>query len=154
MSGIREYLLRLVCAAFAVSLASSLVRQEQLQRIVRLCGGCLMALVIGWTVPEFSTLLPEFGQEDPVQSAEEKNKALLTQLIRSQCEARIDEELSRLGMAADYHLELRDDAALGAPVPWRITIQSGGTPDQNAQFSAFLTDQLGILPENQDWRPA
>lgn len=158
MSWLRDYLLSITCGAFAVSLCLALVRQERLARVVKLCGGCLMAILVlqpllGLPLPEFETLLPSVVSQDPVQAAAEKNEALLADLIRQQTEQAIRDELVRQGIAADFHLELQMDDAVGAPVPWAIELRSACSEAQRARFSAYLEDALGIPPTRQDWRP-
>lgn len=159
MLGIRGYLLRLVGCGFVAAMACALVIQPRLKRIVRLCAGCLLALV---ALQPLITLdlsaLPEQMERqleavpDPAQTAKEKNAELLEEMIRAQTEQAIRNELDTLGMDAEFVLTLQYRQELGASVPWSVAVTSRAEPAQKAAFAAYLTDELGIPPERQEWR--
>lgn len=159
MNGIGAYLLRIVAASFLLSLCMALTRSERLKKILRLSGGCFLAIVV--LQPLLCVRLDslpdplagtEFSAQQRLEEAKEKNAALLEELIRTQTSQRIQKELAEEGVHADFTLELRYDEKLGAPVPWSIRIRSACTEAERAAISTFLSESLGIPEERQSWQ--
>lgn len=159
MSWLGAYLLRIVAAAFVLSLCTALVTQPRLARILKLAGGCFLVLIV--VQPLFSVrweALPDYLQgselsrQSRLEAAQAKNEALMEALVQEQTETLIADELRRRGMQADVALTLRYDEALGAPIPWSIRLASDCTGDERAAFSAYLRDTLGIPEERQQWQ--
>ena len=159
MSALRWYLLRLVACSFVVALSSALITAPRLQRIVRLGGGCLLALLA--LQPLFSldlAQLPDYlydaglSQQYFTDQAEEKNAEILEQLIRQQTDQRIEEAFVAQGISADFTLSLHFDERVGAPIPWAIVVQGTYNQAQRQALTAFLRDELGIPEERQQWR--
>ena len=158
MDLLRSYLLRLVVCAFLVSLSAAMVTQPRLHRLVKLCGGCLLAIValqplVDIDFSRLPDLLYPYGlsQQNAVDEAERKNEALLEAMIRSQTEEAIRQALVEQGIEAEFRLTLRMDRSVGAPVPWSVTVRSGCSDTQRSALSAFFTETLGIPKERQIW---
>lgn len=158
MTELRAYLLRLVCCAFAATLAAAFVQQPRIARIVKLCGGCLIVLaalqpLVGLDLSALPELLPEPVQnaQDSAAAAKEQNDALLHDLIQQQTEDYLDTYLEKQGVFAQYTLRLRYDEGIGAPVPWSIAIQCDCDPALREQISGMLQNELGIPKERQEW---
>lgn len=159
MNAVREYLLRLLACAFTVAVASVLVDHPRMGRLIRLCGGCLLAVVAlqplmsvpleSWSAELGNTILPSTDWEE---TAREQNARLMEQLVLEQTEALIDRELERLGIEGDYTLTLRYDEALGAPVPWSVNVSSSCGVSERYALSTFFSESLGIPEERQVWQ--
>lgn len=155
----REYLLRLTACAFLVTLAASVVTQPRLCRIVKLLGGCLLALtalqpLVGLDLNALPDVLYPYGlsEQNAIDDAQRKNAALLESMIREQTEQTIRTRLKAEGIEASFHLTLQMDASVGAPVPWAILIKTACSEAQKQSFSVWLSQELGIPAERQQWR--
>ena len=158
MDYLRSYLLRLVACSFLVTLSASLVTQPRLHRLVKLCGGCLLAIIalqplVHLDFSRLPDLLYPYGlsQQNAVDEAKRKNEELLENLIRSQTEEAIQKELEALGIDGRFQLTLRMDRSVGAPVPWAVTLYADCTESQRAALSDYLMETLDIPKERQVW---
>ena len=158
MQMLRAYLLRLTACSFLVSICAALVSQPKLKRLVKLMGGCLLALtalqpLLSIDFTALPDLLYPYGlsQQNAVDEAERKNAQLLEDLIRKQTEASIQDALDEQGIDARFHLTLRMDQSVGMPVPWSVTVYADCDEEKQNLISDFFSSELGIAKERQVW---
>lgn len=158
MSGVREYLLRLVSCGFLVSLCQSLASDEHGKRAVKLAGGCLMILVvlrplIGLDFSGLPRLLPDLPEwrSQAMEQAEEKNDELMRELIASQTEALIRERAEALGLDLELYVEVKKTAD-GVFIPWSAELKGPAGETERQELEQFLVRSLDIPPQRQRWK--
>ena len=157
MSALQTYLLRILACAFLVSLTGSLPLQKPVRQVLRLCGGCLMALTVLLPLLHRSPLeLESLYQRLPVadssalEQAEQTRDALLRSLVEEQTLELLTQKAEEIQARVSFTLTVRREGETGLYVPDSVEIRGIWDEAQREALEALLQD-LGIPPEKQRW---
>lgn len=149
----REYLLRVICAALFCGLVESVPTGSQTAAKLRklLCGVLVAAVVVSplirldlsaWSIPE--DILSE-GQAIASQ-AEEAAREQRNECIRSSVESYILDKAEAMEVELNVTVTVNIDG-----IPQAVILQ-GQCPDGiRAELSNLIARELGIPPEAQQW---
>lgn len=153
MAQLSEYVLRLTAAALICGLLLSLFGDGGLKELVRLICSVFLAITVfsplkSLDIPDFEEYFTTFSadaQDISRQGTEMAHSARLEH-ISDTLTAYILDKAASLGMQLQITLSLTPD---GCPEEILLT---GEVPAKNRrQLSQWLTEQLGISKENQQW---
>ena len=157
MSGVQEYLFRVVAAALAVSLITAIPLKRSVKRVI--CAGCGALLLLTLLRPML--LLREIDprqylsrfepDREMIDGAIRDGQTRARALITEQTEAYIWDKAAALGA------EVRAEVTLAAlsehySYPYAVTLTGRWTAAQRQALSEYISQTLGIPPERQTWR--
>ncbi|MBQ1371650.1 MAG: hypothetical protein IIY70_01845, partial [Oscillospiraceae bacterium] len=140
---------------FFVSLASSLLRGKRTGRFVALCGGCLMILTVIRPLMQVNlSALPDLVTgltlSERQTLAQEKNNAILRNLVEAQTVSWLETQAKQLGMAASFSVHATQTAE-GLWIPDQVRISGSWTEQQRQSLSTQMMRELSVPPERQEW---
>ena len=157
MTAIRAYLIRLVCCGFLVSLAASFPLGKHAKNAVRLCGGCLMLLVVLGPIltldgADLSGRLSEWTPSDTEQAAEarEKNDELLRRMVEEEASGQIRRKAAEFGAELSVRV-VTEKEENGYFVPREIVLQGTVGEETRTRIEEYLRTDWGVPPERQRW---
>lgn len=157
MEELRTYLIRIVIAAMVTGAASALCSSSGVKRVVRLCGGvCLALLVLGpllhldldAVTRQFEALQTSGQQfsQSGVQTAQQQLQQIISEQTATYildkaeaCQAQITVEV-QTSTYADYYC-----------IPSQVQITGKVTPEQKLELMQVLTEDLGLTKEQIQW---
>ena len=156
MAEIREYLIGVTAVAILCGIVTALTGEKGfLGSAMKLLSGLLMTLalvspwvkipindLIGWTedIRTEGDSLAQQGQD----FAEEAYR----KVIKDKVEAYILDEAKTLGLDLSVTVTLAEE---GTPVPISAELHGSVSPYHRQQMTHFLSDELGIGREDQQW---
>ena len=156
METIRGYLISLVAVCMIAVLASVLLHGSPINKFVRLIGGIRVLLVavsplLTVNTERLSERLEEIcgSYAFDTDSVAEERRSFLSEHIMQTTETYIENKAAELGAANQAEVTLTNDEY---PVPNKVKIIGTLTVEQIESLAAYLTDSLGIAPENQEWK--
>lgn len=155
MDSVRSYLLSVVAVCMLAVLANVLVKQSSIQKVVRLITGLLIVLVV--LAPLLSVDIEALGEqllaltEGSYDSAEVENnyQNRLRQNIKETTEQYIENKATELGAYIQAEVTLSDEEY---PIPSHVRIIGSLNYEQIQALTGYLTNSLGIAPEQQEWK--
>ncbi len=154
MEGLRSYFTAVVAVCMIAVIVNALVKQGNVQRVVRLVIGMLIALVVLKPLGaiDIDALSIEFleltGQSLDLQEPEQAYRKALCEHIKESTECYIQDRANELGAYVRAEVTLSDDEY---PVPAAVRIVGSLSTEQFEVLYAYVTDSLGIAQENQEW---
>lgn len=152
----RAYLTEVTAAAILAALIRRLAPKEGAGRGARLGAGLLILLAVFGPLAQLDTLaaaesLVRRGYGDPLttQDFSMATNELLAGLISQEAEAYILDKAEEWGVSVQAEVETRVTEAY--PVPWRAVIRGSLTAQQRSRLSWYMTQELGIPEERQEW---
>lgn len=151
-----KYLLAIVAAALAVSLAASIPQKKSIKQIVTLLGGAILLIalirpVISLHFGDLEEYLSRFEPDEALisgalQQEQNETSALITQATREY----ILDKARELGASVEVEIEL---AALSDSYqyPYRVRLTGTWTVGQRQELSEYISQTLGIPEERQIW---
>ena len=153
---IRTWLLGIVAAAAAASLAECLVSQRAIRRVARLAGGVLMVLAmlrpLGSLSPaELPLSYPAYREEIDAltERYQAEQNSTLSALIAEETAAYIVDKAAALGLETEAEVRVAPDGE-GVPLPREVRL----TIPRDSALSDWLAEELGIPAEAQYWQEA
>ena len=156
MDWIREYLLRLICAALLCGIVNGLLSKKgALGAAVKLITGIFMVItmvspllriridnITGYFdgISSDANAAVESGQMDAADA--------LKAIIKSKTEAYILDKAKSYG--AEVTVEVRVDGS-DLPAPCSVSVSGSISPYGKKQLSSMIADELGIALEDQEW---
>ena len=158
---LRNWLIGIVTAGIAVSLARALAPPGAVRRVVQLAGGLLVLLVTvrpltsaaPWQSPFVSGAQLERQTEQYAMQAKEAGQSVMKKIIEAETSAYIENEAKTRGLSLRAAVEAETPPDLEMPLPARVRLIMRETPDEQAKndFADWLAYTLNI-PENcQRW---
>lgn len=149
MSGLRAWLLGMVSAALALSLARSLTPPGAVEKIGRLIGGGVLLLAV--LRPFFALDLGDLAGESVPAGAygseavagAERGTEVLSAVIAERSEAYIAERAGELGLACQAEVAVEVDEN-GWPIPAAVTLWGAWSQSEREELSRLLEEELGI----------
>lgn len=153
MAQLSEYVLRLTAAALICGLLLSLLSEGAVKEIVRLICGVFLAVTVfsplkSLDIPEFDKYLTAFSADaqDISRQGSEMAEAARLERISDDLTAYILDKAASLGAQLQITLSLTPEGC-----PEEIILTGEVPADTRQQLSQWLTEQLGISKENQQW---
>lgn len=151
MAGIRQWLLGVVLAAFAGTLARQLASGTKGQTMVRLTAGLLLTLAIlrpaaglRWRAPAAANL-PERTEAQASGYRKNRQEALAA-VIEEKTAAYIWDKANELGLSCEVRVTTAAGES-GIPLPDAVTI----TGSYSAALAACIEKEVGIPAGKQTW---
>ncbi len=156
MDGIRQYLLRLICAALVCGMATGLLgKKGALGATVKLITGIFMILTLvspflNFRIGDLSDYLENIstGGNGLVADGQRDAAAALEKIIKEKTEAYILDKAKSFG--AELTVEVRLEGS-ELPVPCGVTLHGSISPYGKRQLSTLIAGELGIAMEEQTW---
>ncbi len=155
MGGIREYLLSVIAVCMICVIARQFVKKESFQKITAFVGGLLILLVVARPLLDLdfkglSGALEQAAQELEVDVGIIENSAnsALEEHIKKTTEAYIEEKARALGGTVQAQVCLTREEY---PVPKSVRLTGTMNMSQQAELSTYLSRDLGIPIEEQEW---
>lgn len=156
MEQIRGYLLSVVAVAMLSVLLLSLVKQEQLRRILRFVTGLLLLLTV------LSPLLKldedfvlrvaeelELSIQGNIDTLDEQVNRELARHVQDTTEKYIEQKAEEIGANIQAKVTVTEEKY---PIPFSVEIIGTLTPQQREELKQYLTLSLGISAERQEWK--
>ncbi len=156
MDFLRQYLLRLICAALLCAIAGALIgKKGVLGAAIKLVTGIFMVICMVTPLLRISVGNPaDFlenitaGADDWVQQGQKDAAQTLEEIIKSKTEAYILDKAKSYG--AELSVEVRVDGS-ELPVPCAVSIRGSISPYGKKQLEKLIVQDLGIALEDQTW---
>jgi len=156
MDGVREYLIRIICAAVVCAVVAHLTQSNKTQgAILKILTGVFMILTViaplkqidlqdltDWELPGSQEA------EQAIAQGKEQAQMELRQSIKTQLQAYILQEASR------YDAQLTVEVTLGQgelPAPEAVCIYGSISPYAKRQLTEMIETKIGIAKEAQQW---
>lgn len=156
MDRIRSYLLSVVAVAMLSILLLSMVKQEQLRRILRFVTGLLILVTVLSPVVQLDETSVLQGLEDLELGIRDKEEELsrhvdreLAAHVQKTAENYIEQKATELGAVIQAEVRVSEEQY---PVPYSVSIIGILTPQQRSELAQYLTLSLGIPAERQEWK--
>lgn len=152
----RAYLTAVTAAAILAALIRRIAPKEGAGRGARLGAGLLVLLAVFGPLAQLDTLstaetLVRRGYGDPLDTQDFSTGAndLLSGLISQEAETYILDKAEECGASVQVEVETRVTEVY--PIPWRAVIRGSLTARQRNMLSQYMTQELGIPEERQEW---
>lgn len=156
MQSLKNYLLSVVAVCLIAAIASVMVKNPLISKVLRLVSGILVLLVVVSPLLEVDleqiasqmkdTLSSDTEMLDDVQ---ERSKQQLAKQIQSATETHIEQMAARFGMLIQAKVTVNDDKV---PTPIEVEIIGALEAKEMATLSDYIAQNIGISKENQKWR--
>ena len=157
MEQIGQYLLSVTAVCFLLSLVQSVLPNGVGKRTVTMTGGLLLILAVLSPAAKpdamsFAQILSRtrMEMEEMRTGIAVENRALLAAIIKEKTEAYVCDKAVGLGVEVTVQVTLQDEA--GYPYPCHVVLAGRIAPAEQQQLSRMITEDLGIPPEEQEWR--
>ncbi len=155
MESIRKYLIAIVAACMILVIATALIQNERMRRIIRFLGGILIILVavtplLSLDVEELVQAMQSFDSAYAFDSETIQNNTqmLLAKHIKETTETYIENKADEIGATVQAEVTLDGGEY---PIPTAARIIGSLNAEQVRELSSYLTDALGIPAEKQEW---
>lgn len=151
---LKDWLLGIIAAALAVSLAQALTPEGTVKKIGRLVGGSVLLLAAARPLVGLETLrsTPLTVPVPTVAAAgEQSGEEVMKTLIAQKAGAYIVDKGRALGLDCKAEVGVAQDIS-GWPVPWEAEISGRWTAGQKKALSRAVEEDLGIPAQRQSFR--
>lgn len=153
MQALREYLLRLLCAAFVCSILNRMAGNSGCKDLIRLLCGVFLTIVLILPLFPASIALPlHWTQALDSQASQiaaqglELAKSQKEAIIRQQLEAYIISKAAQVNADVDVQVTMGEDL-----LPSAVTVTGRLSPAAKGKLKQMLTQDLGIPEVRQQW---
>lgn len=157
MSGIKNYLLSMAASAFLLSLVLAVLPKGKIHRISRFAGALLLILAVIAPIAridadDISQSIAKFQmQTQQLQTGiEVRNREILSQLIKEQCQAYILDKAEAMGVSVSVEISLSEERDY--PYPVSVVLQGNVSPEDRGHLERIIEQDIGIPPERQEWK--
>lgn len=155
MPAVREYVLRVVCAALICGAAESLLTDSAIKKHVKLLCGlfltyAMLSPLVGLELPSLPTLnIYTYEGNIAVSVGQDYAQKAQAEYISEECEAYI------LDKAEQLQLRLRVEVTVAEKEevlqPDRVTLEGEYSPEAKEELTEYIEQELGIPKERQQW---
>lgn len=155
MDSVRSYLLCIVAASMIAAISRVFVRSPMISKVLRLISGILILLVavaplLKLKSEDFSNLWGEIESEQFLkEDAELCAQNALAEQVKKSFEKQIESVSEKFGCSVKAEVQVSSEKV---PQILRVEIIGAAGPEQMADLSDYITEILGVPPENQEWR--
>ena len=151
----KNWLMGIVAAALAVSLAQAMTPEGPVRKVGRLVGGMVLLLAVGRPLlrlePAMSAMAHIPGAEVSRVRIEEGGEEMMKTLIAQKAGAYIVDKGSALGCVCAAKVTVATDDT-GWPVPWQVEVSGSMTAAQQQALARAIAEDLAIPAERQSFR--
>lgn len=151
----KNWLMGIVAAALAVSLAQAMTPEGPVRKVGRLVGGMVLLLAVARPLlrlePAMTAMAQLPGAEVSQVRIEEGGEEMMKTLIAQKAGAYIVDKGQSLGLQCEVRVGVALDGS-GWPVPWEAEISGAWTAEQKKSLSRAVEEDLGIPVERQSFR--
>lgn len=156
METISRYILSVVAVCMLGVLAVQMVRQERMKKILRFLSGLLILSValpplMSFDGRELSELMEQAEQELALEMPDfaQQRQDALGEHIKNTAERYIEEKAAALGALVQAEVRLSCEEY---PKVQSVILVGTASPTQYQELSDYLSRELGLPPERQEWR--
>ena len=155
-TALRTYLLSVSAAALLTALLEAVLPKGSGTRIAALCCGFLMILtavkpISGPDAEDLAQMLSRIRMESEqaATGVAVKNRELVCEIIKQRSETYILDKAAELGFRAQAEVTVTDGGEY--PYPSAVTVRGNYSAGQRAALSGWISRELAIAPEEQEW---
>lgn len=152
----KAYLIGLTAAAILAALVRRLAPENAAGKAAKMGAGLLILITMLRPLGEPDPLraagaLLEKGWRDPLsaQASDRGTNELLEELITDQAETYILDKAQALGLQLTAEVTTRTESYY--PVPWSVRLRGAADAYQRRTLTNYISQQLGIPEERQEW---
>lgn len=156
MDQIRQYLLCVCAAAILCGIANGIIEKKgSYSSVLKLITGLILALTvisplvkIQWAdVTQYVEGMTS-DADDAVADGEAMAYEAEAAIIKSQTEAYILDKAASMGLNIEVEVTL---SSSDPPLPCAVSVKGSVSPYSKALLSQYISEELGISEENQQW---
>lgn len=155
-AALREYLLSLAGCGMLLTLVLTVLRPGTIRTITGIMGGLLMILAAVSPVVKLdpdsiaeTIWSMQVDGEELRNGVEFGSRELLSQVIRERCAAYILDKAAAMGVNLEVNITLEETGDL--PYPIAVTITGNWSPSEQKALQDYISGELGIPRERQEW---
>lgn len=152
----RSYLISVAAACLLQTLIGALLPENKIKKLALTAGGLLVILTVISPVATLDTetmagTMSQFILETETARTgiSVHQEDLLRDIIKDRCETYILDKASAMGLTVQAEVTLGD--TVGTPCPVAVTIRGELTVEQMRKLSRYITEDLGIPADQQEW---
>ena len=150
----KAYLIGLTAAAILAALIRRLAPDNSAGKAAKLGAGLLILITIlqplrQVDLMEAARALTEKGFQEPLAGQNQEANELLETLITDTAQSYILDKAQALGLEITAQVETRIRDYY--PEPWSVRLYGNPNPYQRQALSQYISEQLGIPEERQEW---
>ena len=156
MEGIRGYFLAIVAACMLAVLACALLKNSKMQRITKFIAGILILLTVATPLLRIDTAalaerISELGRGSrfDTQEISKDYQTMLGALVKKNTQTYIEDKAQELGGIIQAEVTVGNGEY---PAPEHVVLTGTMTPEQAQALESYISDYLGIPPEQQEWK--
>ena len=155
MDSVRSYLLCIVAACMIAAMGRVFVRSNMISKVLRLTSGILILLVAAAPLlrlksEDFPRLFEKIDTEQFLkEDAELYAQNALSEQVRKSFERQIESVAEKFGCSVRAEVQVSSEKV---PQILGVEIIGSAGPEQIADLSEYITEILGVPPEDQEWR--
>lgn len=157
MSAIKGYLLSISACALLSSIVLSIIPKSNVKKIANLIGMLLIVLAAISPLVKIkaediakSIAMIEIETEEIRTGVEINNREILAEVIQNRCETYILDKAELINADISVKIILSEEG--GYPYPVGVLIEGAVTAEARAYLESIIEQDIGILPEKQEWR--
>ena len=154
MDWLRNYLISVVSVCMIAAIASVMIKDAMIGKVVKLVSGILILLVV------ISPLLKiDFANvsdsgvlnmdSEMIEQAQSQSHELFAEQIKQATQTHIEQIAARYGITVQAEVKV-DDSDI--PTPIEVDIIGVLQADQIVTLSEYIEQNIGISPNHQHWR--
>lgn len=155
-AAVRGYLLSITAAALLLALVQALLPQGAARRTAAMVGGLLILLTVLSPLAklDYDSLAKSIAQlqmetETMRTGIEVGSRDLMAGIIKQRCETYILDKAGQMGLTLEVEITLSE--GVDYPYPVSVTLRGAATEAQKRTLTAYITENLGIPAERQEW---
>lgn len=156
MAGLGEYLLTVTAGAIICSIARYIAGDKSTAgKITKVVSGIFMTVtlispIIEFQIDDLSYFLDDYRSmaSEVSESGAQMANSAMEDIIKENTEAYILEEAIKMDMNITVEVTLCDS---DPPVPYQVIVTGTVSPYKKTVLSRFISNNLGITQENQQW---
>ena len=151
----KNWLMGIVAAALAVSLAQAMTPEGPVRKVGRLVGGMVLLLAVARPLlrlePAMTAMAQLPGAEVSQVRVEEGGEEMMKTLIAQKAGAYIVDKGRELGLSCEATVTVAEGAS-DWPVPWEAEIRGSWSEAQQQALARAIAEDLAIPAERQSFR--
>lgn len=155
-AAVRAYLLSIAAAALLLALVQALLPQGAVKRTATMAGSLLVILAVLSPLAklDYDSLARSISKlqvetESLRTGIEVGNRELMAGIIKQRCETYILDKAGQMGLTLEVEITLSE--GVDYPYPVSVTLRGAATEAQKRTLTAYITENLGIPAERQEW---
>ncbi len=157
MELLRTWVLAVTASSLVIAVADALMPRGTVKQVGKLAGGLILVLVLLQPLARLDyrdlydrvSTLPAGALTQ--ETLEDQTAIPLEEGIEEGLAAYIAEKGAGLGCPCTAQVDCAPDAS-GVPIPARVTVTGVFTPDQKKALQTLIARDLGVGPEDQQYR--